>query len=132
MLAGYTADKREMLAATSTHAKGTRYEESAARFLAGLGFIIVARNWRCSIGELDLVARDQDTLVFVEVRSRASSAGYLPEETIGRRKMVRLAATAEAYLARHPWDGLCRFDVVAITICDTGMQVRLLKDAFTL
>ncbi|MGQ9552663.1 MAG: YraN family protein [Anaerolineae bacterium] len=116
----------------STHTAGMHYEEVAASFLTGLGFTIVARNWRCPIGELDLVVRDQDTLVFVEVRARTSWAGYLPEETIGRRKMARLVATAEAYLARHPWEGLCRFDVVAITIRNSGTQVSLLKDAFSL
>lgn len=102
----------------------------AERFLRGLGYEVVARNWRCATGELDLVAIQDDTLVFVEVRSRASSASYAPEETIGPVKRRRLVSAAEAYLDQTDWEGPCRFDVVAVDIRDTGTTSRLFTDAF--
>ena len=102
----------------------------AERFLRGLGYEVVARNWRCATGELDLVAFQGDTLVFVEVRSRASGASYAPEETIGPVKRKRLVSAAEAYLDQSNWDGAGRFDVVAVDIRDTGTTARLFTDAF--
>lgn len=114
----------------STHAKGAHWEHVAAGFLARLGWEIVARNWRCPEGELDIVARDGEELVFVEVRARSDRAGYRAEETIGRRKIGRLAVAASRYVDESEWEGPCRFDVVAIAIGDTGHDVRLLRDAF--
>lgn len=114
----------------SRHDTGRRSEEAAARFLTGLGWRVQARNWRCRGGELDIVAEDGGCLVFVEVRARRDSAGYSPEETIDARKMRRLTVAATAYLDEHPWDGECRFDVVAIVLTSTGHELRLIREAF--
>ena len=113
----------------STHATGSRTEAAAASFLTRLGWTVLARNWRAPGGELDIVARDGDTLVFVEVRARRARATYAPEETIGRRKIERLLATGGAYLDACEWDGPCRFDVVAVSMADSGYDIRLIRDA---
>jgi putative endonuclease len=116
---------------SSTHAIGSYTEAAAAAFLVRLGWTIVERNWRTRGGELDIVARDGDTLVFVEVRARRSSATYLPEETVDRRKIERLLAAGRAYIDAHEWDGPCRFDVAAVTMGGASRDIRLIRDAFT-
>jgi putative endonuclease len=109
---------------------GRQYEEIASRFLTNQGYRILARNWRCPGGELDLVGVDGSTLSFIEVRARSSRASYAPEDTVGPTKRRRLVRAAEAYLAANPWEGLCRFDVVAVDLGATSSTVRLFRDAF--
>ena len=76
-------------------------EEVAARHLEGLGLAIVERNWRCSEGEIDIVARDGSTLVVVEVKTRSSLAFGHPAEAITPRKMRRLRHLAFRWLTEH-------------------------------
>lgn len=95
--------------------RGRAAEEAAARHLAALGFEIVARNvWLCG-AELDLVARDGDVVVFVEVRSRSNRRFGSAAATVRARKIARVARAAQAYLSVH---GLtlapARFDVVGV------------------
>ena len=112
---------------TSTAVTGRRAEDRAAAFLEASGYTIVARNWRCKVGELDLIAMDRDVLAFVEVRSRADATRGSALTAIGGIKQRRVARVASAYLASHaPRARACRFDVVAIT----GDDVVLIKDAF--
>lgn len=107
-------------------ALGRLAEDRAAAHLTGQGWQILARNWRRRGGELDLIARDGATLVFVEVRSRAAgSRGGSPEESVGWDKRRRLRLLAEQYLQEHPWRGPCRIDVVAIVIAAGGQVQRL-------
>lgn len=111
----------------STSDRGRASEERAAGELARRGYRIVAKNYRCKVGEIDLVARDGDTLVFVEVRSRASGARGDALATVDRRKQQRIARVAEHYLAAEkPTFAGCRFDVVGIT----GDEVTVVRDAF--
>jgi putative endonuclease len=106
---------------------GERGEDRAARALGALGYRIVERNFRCKAGELDLVARDGDTLVFVEVRTRADGRHGGAPHAVGYHKQRQVARVARAYLAiRRPRFDTCRFDVVAIT----GAELVLIKDAF--
>jgi len=95
-----------------------RGENLAARFIAGLGYKILARNYRSAVGEIDIVARDRDTLVFVEVKTRADDDPR-PEDQVNRGKQHRLTRAAKSYLARYgsPPPG-ARFDVVAIVWAD--------------
>jgi putative endonuclease len=109
-------------------ALGQDKERLAGDFLVGQGLRPLARNHRCRFGEIDLVMRDGDTLVFVEVRYRASSRFGTPAETVDARKRRRLAAAAADYLQSHPSVLPCRFDVVAIGGQD---QIQWLKDAFS-
>ena len=116
---------------------GRQGEDYAANHLAGLGYEIIVRNWRTRAGELDIVARDGEWLVFVEVRARrvgrASSAPALgaPEESVTPRKQLQLIALADAYLFQMPWDGPKRIDVIALELRSDGSVARLnhLRDA---
>lgn len=105
---------------------GPMGEAVAARFLEARGMRIVARNVRSSRGEIDLVARDGATLVFVEVKTRRGTPGEPPQAAVGPAKRTRLARLAVDYLARQ-WLGdlRCRFDVVAVTLAADGSVVRV-------
>ena len=107
--------------------RGASAEADAAHLLATAGYRIVERNFRCKAGELDIIARDGDVLVFIEVRSRADDEHGSAAEMIGRTKQRRVARVAAVYLQlRSPAFDECRFDVVAIT----AGEAILLKDAF--
>lgn len=109
-------------------ALGRDKERLAGDFLVRQGLRPVARNHRCRYGEIDIVMRDGDTLVFVEVRYRTSARFGTPAETVDSRKQRRLSAAAADYLKCHPSMLPCRFDVVAIGAQD---QIEWLKDAFS-
>lgn len=112
---------------TTRQVDGGAAEEQAARFLAARGLAIVGRNFRTRLGEIDLIARDGATLVFVEVRRRASSASFGGAAgSIDARKRRRLEAAARLYLARLQAEPACRFDVVALQ----GGECTWLRDAF--
>ncbi len=120
----------------STRERGLAAEDEAARFLESRGLSVVERNVELAGGELDLIAllprgepggeRDADTVVFVEVRSRADARAGSPLETINRRKRARVRRTATAWLvARDLWEKVAvRFDVVGITY-GTGEPVAV-------
>jgi putative endonuclease len=101
-------------------AVGRYGEDVAARHLAESGFVILHRNWRCSEGELDIVATDGDVLVFCEVKTRTSTAFGEPGEAVGFRKAARLRRLALRWLAHEREAGRCgtwselRFDVVSV------------------
>lgn len=97
-------------------ARGRDAEDEALRFLESMGCALVKKNYRCRRGEIDLVMRDGDNLVFVEVRSRASDAYGGAAASIGRDKQRRLTAAARHFLMTHPRAARlpARFDVVAI------------------
>jgi putative endonuclease len=104
---------------------GRRGEELAAQHLAARGYEIVARNWRCAYGELDLVVRDGDCLACVEVRARRGRALGTPEESITPAKQARLAQLAEAYVCDNDWQGDWRIDVVAVEMDRRGRLLRI-------
>lgn len=103
-------------------------EESAACHLQRAGLKIEARNYRSRHGEIDLIARDGDTLVFVEVRYRRSSRYGSASATVDARKQRKLLATADSYLQRHRLDCPCRFDVVGIE--GDAQNIQWIKNAF--
>lgn len=98
-------------------ALGRAGERKAWRFLKRRGLRLILRNWRCDLGELDIVARDGDVVVFVEVRTTASRSPFAgaPEHTVGPEKRRRLRKLGRAWLAKSSWrpQGV-RFDVVAL------------------
>ena len=102
-------------------ASGRRGEDLAHRFLRRLGFIIVARNYRLPSGdaEADLIARDGEDLVLVEVKSRRSGAYGPPERAIGAEKFQHMLRVARAYASKTetPWEQV-RFDVVTVVFSD--------------
>ena len=94
--------------------RGEEAEELAARLLAKKGLVVLARNYRTRFGEVDLVARDGATLVFVEVRARSWGAFGGAAGSVDTRKQRRIVAAARHYLARLGTEPRCRFDVVAL------------------
>lgn len=107
--------------------QGRAAEALAESFLIANGLQIVCRNWRSRRGEIDLVARDRDTLVFVEVRLRGRSDFGGAAASITATKRLRLVAAAEAYLARCTTPPPCRFDAILMDRVDVR-SIHWMKD----
>lgn len=106
----------------------------AARFLRKAGYKILRRNCRSHFGEIDIVARDGDEVVFVEVKARTSAEWGAPEESVTPAKQRKICRTALAFAGRHKLrDRPLRFDVVAVLLEDPEKpRFTLYKDAFAL
>ena len=94
--------------------RGRVAEEAAVAWLERQGYRTVERNVRTGAGEIDLIAREGDTLCFIEVKARSGRSHGWAVEAVGAAKRQRLARAAGLWLARHPWDGPCRFDVLGL------------------
>lgn len=107
-------------------------EDRACESLVERGYAILARRYRTRAGEIDIVARDGATVVFVEVKARTDLACGHPAESVTWRKQRRVAAMAADYLTRHKlWQAPCRFDVVAITGgAGEPQRVEVIREAF--
>lgn len=112
---------------------GREWEGVTRRRLEAAGLELIDRNYRCRLGELDLVFLDGEVLVFVEVRYRRRNDFGSGAESVGQRKRRRLIAAAQHFLQRHPAyaDRPCRFDVVSIGSGETP-RVEWIRNAFTL
>ena len=93
---------------------GMRGERIAERHLVARGLTVIDRNWRCPQGEIDLVLRDGDETVFVEVKTRTSDTFGHPLEAITVAKLARLKRLAAAWCSEHPGAGRIRIDAVAV------------------
>jgi len=112
---------------------GKRGEDLAAAHLQKLGYQIVAKNYRCIFGEVDIIAQDLDTLVFVEVKSRKSAMFGEPQEAVGPEKQKKLSRVALHYLQKNRFDSCCaRFDVIAVRMFPDGVRIDLIRNAFDL
>jgi putative endonuclease len=110
---------------------GREGERIAADFLKKNGYRIVENNYRCPIGEIDMVARDKNDLVFVEVKARKSGALGYPEQAVGRQKQRKMSQLALWYIQdKKMHDANVRFDVVAVLLRSSGNDVKLIKHAF--
>jgi putative endonuclease len=105
---------------------GAEAEDRAARFLASQGLTLVERNFRTRFGEIDLVARDGETLVFVEVRLRTGNRFGGAAASVDSSKRARIVAASRLYLARLASEPPCRFDVVTLD----GEAARWIRAAF--
>lgn len=114
----------------SSTAQGQAAERLACDFLIRHGLKLVRRNYRCRVGELDLVMRDAGTLVFVEVRSRRPGRHGSPIESVTGQKQRRLQRAAAHFLQHHALDTPCRFDVVGLTSGADGTDIEWIRDAF--
>ena len=114
----------------TSKAQGSRAEDFAAAWLERRGLRVIARNWHCRFGELDLVLREGATIVIAEVRQRSSLRYGGAAASIDRHKQRKLAATAQLYLSRHP-AAPCRFDVVLMSDTE-GADIEWIRNAFTL
>lgn len=118
---------------STTSAQGKRGEVVACQFLTSKGYKIIARNFRTRFGEIDIVAIENDTLVFVEVKARRSQKFGLPEEAIGKRKLKHIVKAGQFFKLKCPkMPDLQRIDLVAIDLSPTGelKKVRLIKNIF--
>lgn len=108
--------------------RGRKGESKALDYLLARGLTLVTRNYRCRLGELDLIMNDGDTLVFVEVRTRAVNAKIAPALTVTHTKQARLIKAARHYLMKHASQALrpCRFDVVGVA----DSQINWITNAF--
>jgi putative endonuclease len=93
---------------------GINGEDLAARHLVGAGFTLVSRNWRCPVGEIDIIAHDGADLVIVEVKTRTTTAYGDPVEAVTYRKQRKLRELAALWLQEHPHRGPVRFDVITV------------------
>ena len=107
---------------------GARAEELCAELLRGAGLRVLARNWRCRHGEIDLVAEEGGTLVFAEVRLRSDTRYGGAAESVTAAKRARIVAAARLYLSRRP-DANCRFDVLTLDALEAS-RIQWIRNAF--
>ncbi len=94
---------------------GSEYEKIAMDSLAKKGYTIICNNYRCKFGEIDIIAKMQECLVFVEVKYKASSLYGYPRESVNYKKQQRIRLTAKFYLRQYEkYEVSCRFDVIEI------------------
>jgi len=114
---------------SSSARTGTAGEDAGAAMLREMDWKILARNWRSGHLELDIVAEDHDTLVFVEVKTRASGGMQRPYEALTAAKKKRLIRAAQAWQAAHDaWSRPCRFDLICVTVGADSCQMELIRN----
>ncbi len=122
-----------MIDQLSTRALGRHGEDIAWEYLKSRGYRILERNYRCRYGEIDLVAKDGETIVFIEVKSRRTAAFGDPEESVSLAKQKKISTVALYYLKdKGLHDRPARFDVVSVLASVPGQQITLIPDAFDL
>ncbi|MFA0812097.1 YraN family protein [Microbulbifer epialgicus] len=107
---------------------GAHMEGAAALYLQRAGLCVIERNYRSRHGEIDLIAREGDTVVLVEVRFRRSNRFGGAGASVDRRKQQKLLHTAQSYLQQHKLDCPCRFDILAID--GDAQNIQWIKNAF--
>lgn len=132
--ASYT--KRAITACGLTvNKRGQRFEALAADWLNDRSVQVIGRNYRCRVGEIDLLALDAGCLAFIEVRARSNPRFSGAAASVDRRKQLRLIRTAQFFLQRNPqWANFpCRFDVIAIEPRQSAedLAVQWIRSAFT-
>lgn len=107
---------------------GSAYEEEAALCLKKRGWILLEKNFRCKCGEIDLILKDGEYLVFAEVKYRKKTVSGYGQEAVGKKKQSRILKTALWYLKLHhyPDDTPCRFDVISFL----GNTIQIIENAF--
>jgi putative endonuclease len=105
----------------------------AAQFLKKNGYRILEKNYVCKMGEMDIIAKEKDTLAFVEVKTRTSTAFGPPQLAVNATKQMQLSKVALWFLKEKKLEAVkARFDVVAILLRPQGKEIELIKDAFDL
>ena len=117
---------------TSSKTLGVVGETLAFHYLKRQGYTILSRNYKCRLGEIDVVAKEGDVLSFVEVKTRTSDEKGSPAESVHQFKQRQITSVAKCYLQHHNcWDMPCRFDVVCV-LMKQGQEanIELIRDAF--
>jgi putative endonuclease len=110
--------------------KGKEGEKYAADFLIAKGFEIVERNYRHQHGEIDLIVKKDNWLIFVEVKARSSYAFGHPEEFVDYKKVKVILEVADHYVYKNDWQGNVRYDIVSIKLKKGDPEIVHLEDAF--
>lgn len=108
-------------------------EQHAVRFLRNQGYDILIKNYRTPLGEIDIVAKEQEVLAFIEVKTRSSRHFGLPQEAVNMRKQRQLIRVAKTFLNEQgETEFLCRFDVVSVILKPSGrtQTIELIRNAF--
>jgi putative endonuclease len=112
---------------------GKKGEELAIRFLKKKGYRMIEKNYVCKMGEMDLIAREKDTLVFIEVKTRTSTTFGPPQLAVNPKKQSQMSKVALHFLKEKRLEDVkARFDVVAILLGPKGEEIELINDAFDL
>jgi len=112
---------------------GKRGEELALKTIRSMGYKDILQNYRCPLGEIDLIARDADTLVFLEIKTRRTGSTAYAKEAVTARKRRQISKVALAYMkANNCSDTRARFDVVAISLAGSSPKIEVIKNAFDL
>jgi len=109
---------------------GLAGEKLAKEFLERKKFKLIETNWRSGRLELDLIAMHDQTLVFVEVKTRTSNVHGFPEEAVGTAKEAHMAKAAQQYVEQTSWEGEIRFDLISITLEGPEAGIHHILDAF--
>jgi len=113
---------------------GRHGEDIAAKYLRRQGFKVIKQNYRCRLGEIDIIARDGEELVFIEVKTRTSHSCGHPAQAVDRRKQGQLVKAAQTFMTEtKQHDSPARFDVVAIQLEeDMAAEIDHIRNAFDL
>ena len=123
---------REYLSMFEQQDRGKQGEDEAEAFLSALGYDIIERNYQYNRGEIDIIARDADYTVFVEVKSRSNERFGAPEYSVTAGKQSQLRRVAAGYMYEHGFAELaCRFDVVIVEFRNGSAECRHFINAFT-
>ena len=112
---------------------GKQGEEAAADFLKKNGYKIIQRNYKNKLGEIDIIAKDKETICFIEVKTRTNFNFGLPQEAVGFHKQKKLNRIALSYMKQYNLlDSPARFDIVSVVFKqDNKSEASLIKDAFS-
>lgn len=110
--------------------RGNKGEQIGANYLIKLNYKILERNYRAKKSEIDIICKEGETLVFVEVKTRSSIKFGAPETFINEAKESKIIEGAEAYMKENDWSGPIRFDIVSVMLLKGQPEVTHFKDAF--
>ena len=116
-----------------TKTLGKKGEDIAAAFLEKKGYNILFRNYKCSFGEIDIIAKQKKTLSFIEVKTRSTKKYGLPQEAVTPAKQAKISRVALEFVQRYKMENrAARFDVVSVQSLNDGYEVDLIENAFEL
>ncbi|MEZ3497511.1 MAG: YraN family protein [Lachnospiraceae bacterium] len=110
---------------------GARGEVAAARSLRERGYAVITANYRCRLGEIDIIAENVQYICFVEVKTRAENSRYAPADAVDTNKRKKLIAAAQLYLAQHPTVKQPRFDIAEVFVRNGSVhKVHWIENAY--
>lgn len=110
--------------------RGEKGEEIAANYLEKNKYEIIDRNYRAKKSEIDIICKEGETIVFVEVKTRSSIKFGTPETFVNEAKITKIIEGAEAYMKENDWSGPIRFDIISVMLFKGKHDVTHFKDAF--